>query len=871
MYSNSSKRSYSNRNKQPILNTKIISTLASFVRKGHSTKNFKNITEIPSFKNTNNYFHKTFAKMNFSQNYSKTEYNTSKSNNFNNLFLIEQENQITNPLFTLYNNKFYPHCFKNKNYIKEVYNCLPPLTVINNNNSNASTINNSNINNNSNFYSINNSRNNYSINFYNKKMNEILCDEYENTINNFNNIYRNNGEDLLTDIARSKDLESDSFIEVVKNNELNMDESNFITSVLKDKNKKKDNYSIKLKNEKFTDPKNSLLTLKINNQLVNNVNEAASNYQYNSYVDQINENQANKLKLLIMPKMNVKVMKYSFEINKYQNKFNNNTKSKGDEKSKKVLKINKNLFMKINKKIEEESNNNINNTSNENNQIDKSYKKEKHENKHTKKKNKKNKDNDDLEEKFTVSSTIIRNILILEVKKYYCKYLTHSFNPCSRMGATFTSCYNQLFLFGGLLTVEESDLWMLEIKNKSYSWKKMKFNNEINFNARYGHSCVFFNDSLYIFGGNMNLKKLKYPLEDFLIYSIKNNTMKIGTFKNDNNYSSKSLYIPQRRNHIAQVIGWNMIVHGGIDIAKEYLKENNSQINEEEIRNPENEIRNMDIHSNVLCDFMALDLITFKWMILSNIVYKLKGKKLNRNLKNEVPRVYHSSCVVLSYEKILKGSRLNIYKNNKNLKNVVLENEEMSQSQKFEVKYEGIYIFGGLDEYLKESNKLFILHCFRNPLVFFEPLLKGAPPSPRYMSIMNYNKTLNFITIYGGKDSFRVYNDLYILDIMNFQWIKIDLFGPDFIFGRMGHCGGIIGEKLYIFGGCDENTKYPSSKVLCIELDLLRNKKLSKIYDYAKSTLSQNPKDKTAKNVMDLLREGAEIPNDVYPFLQLDE
>ena len=33
---------------------------------------------------------------------------------------------------------------------------------------------------------------------------------------------------------------------------------------------------------------------------------------------------------------------------------------------------------------------------------------------------------------------------------------------------------------------------------------------------------------------------------------------------------------------------------------------------------------------------------------------------------------------------------------------------------KFDVNYEGIYIFGGLDENLKETNDLFILHCFRN-------------------------------------------------------------------------------------------------------------------------------------------------------------
>ena len=279
----------------------------------------------------------------------------------------------------------------------------------------------------------------------------------------------------------------------------------------------------------------------------------------------------------------------------------------------------------------------------------------------------------------------------------------------------------------------------------------------------------------------------------------------------------------------------------------------------------------MDIYSHVLGDFMALDLTTLKWMNLSNIIYKIQSKKTSKKIKNGIPRVYHSSCLVLSYENLLKGNKLNIYKNNSNIKEEYLDNEVIMEKQKFEIKYEGIYIFGGLNEYLKETNNLFILHCFRNPLVFFEPIIKGAPPSPRYLTVMNFNKILNFITIYGGKDAYQIYNDLFILDIMNFQWIKINLFGPDNICGRMGHCGGIINEKLYIFGGCDENNRLPSAQVLCIELDLLRNKKLSKIFDFAQSTLVQSPKDKTAKNVLQLLKEGAEIPHDIYPFLQLDE
>ena len=148
--------------------------------------------------------------------------------------------------------------------------------------------------------------------------------------------------------------------------------------------------------------------------------------------------------------------------------------------------------------------------------------------------------------------------------------------------------------------------------------------------------------------------------------------------------------------------------------------------------------------------------------------------------------------------------------------------------------------------------------------------MNGTPPSPRCMASMSFNEILNFIAIYGGKDSKQVFGDLFILDIMNFQWFHIELFGTKVEKGRMGHSSEIIKDKLFIFGGCDENNIYMPAKVMIIELDLLRNKKLGKIYDYASYSLLQNPKDKIAKNVVELLNIGAELPKDIYPLLKLD-
>ena len=101
---------------------------------------------------------------------------------------------------------------------------------------------------------------------------------------------------------------------------------------------------------------------------------------------------------------------------------------------------------------------------------------------------------------------------------------------------------------------------------------------------------------------------------------------------------------------------------------------------------------------------------------------------------------------------------------------------------------------------------------------------------------------------------------------MNFEWIKINLFGPESISKKMGHCSGIIKDELFIFGGCDENNKFPSSKILCIDLDLLKNKNTSKIYHVARESLKQSPKDAEGNFILKLLREGNEIPKNLFKF-----
>ena len=715
-----------------------------------------------------------------------------------------------------FNNTFYPRSYKNKNYLKERKVHLPPLKTNERENSN----------------------------------NELITD-YETSINKFNYMYKNKGDEL----DNSKESFDDDVNEI-KKNKIDIDESIYINNVLK-KNQRQ-NFIVSLGHkEEFSSPKNSLYTLKVNKALMEDIYQNSTKYQYQTYANKINETQNMKIKLYIMPKLKVKQTKYDSVFKEKPTFFRDSPKLR--ENSNQIKTLKKNLIDKITKKFHRKH----------------SFKKEKN--------NENNNENihyqiteENIPEgdtKNVVNSTIIRNSLILDTNLYYCRYLKQVLNnPNSRMEATFTPYYNTLFLFGGLQTNNQSDLWELEISDKIYTWKKRIFK-EVDLNPRFGHTTVLFNDCLYIYGGKFNLKKLKYPLEDILIYHIPTNVMRVGIFKNSKNMSNKKyLEIPQRRNHIAQVIGFYMVVHGGIDISLESLRDNYPEFyfNDFNLKKNKDPKTGENVLNYILGDFMALDLITLKWMKINNIVFKKKNSKKLFRFKS-LPRVYHSSCLVLSSEHTEKAMKINMFKNDNDENNNIFLKSQIETKTKFDIRYEGIYIFGGLDGTFKETNTLYILHCFRNPLVLFEPKIKGAPPTPRQMATMNLNNILNYIIIYGGKSINQVFGDIFILDIMNFQWIGVQLFGTDIKTKISGHCAGIINNKLYVFGGSNEDNKYTSAKLLSIELDLMRNKKLTRIYEYAKTVLDENPKDKTAKNVMDLMKDGADLPPDIYPFLQLDQ
>ena len=398
---------------------------------------------------------------------------SSISKYLNNSSLYSKKERAVNPLITVYNNGYYPRSLKNKNYIKEINNCLPPISINNEDTSN-----------------------------------KILVTDYESSVNKFNSIYKNTGEEL----EYSKESGDEDLINEIRKNRINYNESNYINHILKDNQRQ--NLCVTLRSrEEFASPKNSLQTLKINKALLKNISHTISKYQYQTYVKKINARQAYKLKLCLQPKAIVKDLKYHLEQKKQQQKQQNDTKRDLRESTSKIVTLDKGLINKITRKYSVDHGRREGNTD-----------------KNLDEKRKKSKSDIFLkiteqnmtegDGKATINSTLIRNSLIEYVNLYYCKFLMKGIvSPNSRMEATFTPYLNKLYLFGGLQTNEVSDLWVLDIGNKDYNWKKIIFEKEINFNPRYGHTTVAFNNCLYIYGGKFNLKRLKYPLEDILVYN----------------------------------------------------------------------------------------------------------------------------------------------------------------------------------------------------------------------------------------------------------------------------------------------------------------------------------------------------------------
>ena len=350
---------------------------------------------------------------------------------------------------------------------------------------------------------------------------------------------------------------------------------------------------------------------------------------------------------------------------------------------------------------------------------------------------------------------------ILKLLAYY-KYPNKNF-PEGREQFSIFLRNNEIFISGGICSNMKSlTIWSLNLEK--LEWTKLQTNGLIA--NRYGHTGVVFQNKIYFFGGKTKYLNMSY-LCGLDIYSI-----------SDYSFNSPLLgkLAPEtRKNHISELLGNQMFIHGGL--------------------NESNEILN---------DCFLLTLNTLKWSICTINKY------------TPAPRLYgHSSCVVIPHM-LLFHHKFTIYSYPN------LEPGKMSNL----LKEKGIYVFGGKS---KEegglSNQLWILITGKKPMEWVQPETKGKPPSPRFFHSMNYYEKGNFLIIHGGRnDSMSdscALNDTYIFDLENFEWVNIILYSQlnSFkVLNRCGHQSVIFANKLIIVGGMNNNN-YLGSSLFIVNLD----------------------------------------------------
>ena len=350
---------------------------------------------------------------------------------------------------------------------------------------------------------------------------------------------------------------------------------------------------------------------------------------------------------------------------------------------------------------------------------------------------------------------------IVKLFTYY-KYPNKNF-PEGREQFSLFSRGSEIIISGGI-TINMKTLTIWNLNLEKLEWKKINING-YSFN-RYGHTGVFYQNKIYFFGG-----KIKYQKNSMTC------GLEVFSFT-DNQFTSPSpgKLVPEpRRNHIAELLGNQMFIFGGITNSNE-----------------------------VLNDCFLLNFNPLKW-------YTCVISKYTPG-----PRLYgHTSCVVIP-QFMLKNHKFSIYS---------YPNIEPGKANSL-IREKGIYIFGGKS---KEeggiSNQLWILVTGKKPLEWLQPTTKGKPPSPRYFHSMSFYERGNCLIIHGGRNETLsdnlALNDTFLFDLENFEWLRVELYSgiKDFkVLNRCGHQSMIYLDKLIIIGGMNNNN-YLGSTLMIVNMD----------------------------------------------------
>ena len=354
----------------------------------------------------------------------------------------------------------------------------------------------------------------------------------------------------------------------------------------------------------------------------------------------------------------------------------------------------------------------------------------------------------------------------------YYKYPHRNF-PEGRQQFSLTSKEGEIYLVGGMSSsMKQLTIWKLNLEK--LEWSKIKTANIAS--CRYGHTGIIYQNKLYLFGGLQKFSNTSL-CAGFEMFSFQDNLFSSPALPGKTNPC-------HRRGHIAETVGQQMLIYGGIDDTGEILN-----------------------------DCFILNFNPLKWFSVTINPY------------SPGPKVYgHASSIVIQRD-VLLNHRFNIYK--------YPDNEILKNLHSSRIKERGMYVFGGKS---KEegglSNELWILIMGKKPLEWVQPVTKGKPPCPRYYHTMNYYEKGNFLIVHGGRNddisATSGLNDTFIFDLENFEWMKVELYSQISgfqIYTRYGHSSIIFSNKLIILGGMN-NSNYLGSSILILNLDFYYTTKL---------------------------------------------
>ena len=374
--------------------------------------------------------------------------------------------------------------------------------------------------------------------------------------------------------------------------------------------------------------------------------------------------------------------------------------------------------------------------------------------------------------------------------KLICFYkYSHKNFPESREQFALLQNENTLFLIGGKSCIfTQEELWTCDLTN--ISWSKVKSTNG-SF-VRFGHTAVFDKtcSKIYIYGGRTKYEQFpetKLGEKTYGFCGIEYYDFRTKEFGKP--VMSYRMQPDHRRNHIAELIGSDLVIMGGIN-------ENN----------------------DILNDVYSLNL-----NFPNGIKERWKEVDIVNTMNVETPFLFGHASALAVQGAVAKCNKFSLYKypdDERIYKLGVLIDK---------IKIKGLYIFGGKSRAIGTgglSNDLYVLVVGKKPCFWrkFEDE-KGVKPTPRYFHSMSYYEKGNFLIIHGGRndnnnDSFAL-NDTFIFDLEFLQWHRVMLYSniEGFkVMPRCAHKSVVHNNRLIIFGGMN-NQNYIGSCLFIIKLD----------------------------------------------------